>query len=147
MTAPADKAAEEAVDTAEARVNGSDTFKLAVANAIRGVNPTGLTTQFISLHTTDPLTTGTPGELTDGVGGYARQPVTWGAAAMDGTQAKITGGQLTFNVPGSVAINFYGVWTAATGGTYLYGKALTPGATLSAAGTITITPTHAYGLL
>jgi hypothetical protein len=65
------------------------------------------------------------------------------------TRGQITGSVCTFDVPGGVAINFYGVraGTVAAPGAFLYGKPLQPGATLTAAGKITLTPTHAYGLL
>lgn len=132
----------------EARVNGSDVFKLAIANAIRGVNPTAIATQWISLHSSDPGSTGTPGEITAGTGAGGRQQVTWNAAQMDGAtgRAKITGNTVTFSLPGAATVNFYGVWTAQQGGTYLYGKALTPGVTLTGAGTVNVTPSHSYGL-
>lgn len=132
---------EDPIDPAMLRVNGSDAFKIAVCTAI------GQQGGVVSLHSSDPGTTGA-GEISGS--GYARQTTTWGAATVQGSgpdagRAKITGSTLTFNVPGNTAIAFYGVRKA--DGTYLYGKALQPGATLTAAGTITITPTHAYGLL
>jgi hypothetical protein len=125
------------------RVGATNAFKLAVANFI------GQQGAIISLHSADPGIVGSS-ELTNGQGGYARKTTVWGAAvavtggANDG-RAQITGSTLTFDVPGSVGINFYGVWKDAA--TFLYGKPLQPGATLSAAGKITLTPTHAYGLL
>jgi hypothetical protein len=137
------------------RVNGSSPFKRTIANAIGGkVNtPMNLTTQYISLHTGDPGSTGAS-EVTGG--GYARLQVTW-ATAVDDTggalaKGKITGGALAFNVP-AATISHYGVWNVATGagdGTttgYMYGKTLSATVALSVAGKVTVTPTHAYGLL
>ncbi len=130
---------------AEAR-GASATFQNAVATYI------GQQGRLISLHSTDPGTTGA-GEISGG--GYAKVLTTWGTAAVvsggpnDG-RSQITGSTVTFNVPGSVAINFYGVWSGTVPGTpgnFLYGKNLQPGATLTSAGTITVTPSHAYGLL
>jgi hypothetical protein len=121
-------------------------FKNAVATYI------GQQGRLISLHSTDPGETGA-GEISGS--GYAKQLTTWGAASVvsggpnDG-RSQITGSTVTFSVPGATAINFYGVWSGASAGTpgnFLYGKALQPGATLTAAGQITVTPSHAYGLL
>jgi hypothetical protein len=126
---------------AESRIGATNAFKQAVANFI------GTQGAVISLHSADP---GTSGASEISGGGYSRKTTVWGAAtvvsggANDG-RALITGSTQTFNVPGGVAINFYGVWSA--GGVFQYGKPLQPGATLTSAGTITITPTHAYGLL
>lgn len=148
MTSPEPDGIEEPVVPGGLRVNGSDPFKLAIANLIGGlaVNAggntiTSLANQTISLHSSDPLTNGT-GEITGG--GYARKAVTWNAATVEGGtgRGKITGNPIQFDVPAG-AISFYGVWV---GGTYLYGKALNPAVTLSAPGKVTITPTHAYGL-
>jgi hypothetical protein len=139
---------EGTIDPGMLRVNGSDAFKKAIANLIGGLaaNAGGntlstLAGQQVSLHSADPGKTGAS-ELTGG--GYARKPVTWNAAEVEaGTgRGKITGNPIQFDVPAG-AIGFYGVWV---GGTYLYGKALNPAVTLSAAGKVTITPTHAYGL-
>lgn len=137
----------------EGRTGGSDDFKLAVTNLIGG-NATNtaaatalLASQWISLHKGDPLTTGAE-EITTGTG---RQKVTWAAAALDNNQSpalgKITGNELTFSITGTnTTVSHYGVWSAVTGGKFLYGKPLSTSVTLTAAGTVKITPTHAYGL-
>jgi hypothetical protein len=133
---------------AQLRVNGSDAFKKAVANLIGGLAAnaggntlTALTPQTVSLHSADPGSTGAS-ELTGG--GYARKAVTWNPADLEpGTgRGRITGDPIQFDVPAG-NIGFYGVWQGAN---YLYGKALNPAVNLSAAGKVTITPTHAYGL-
>lgn len=147
---------EPIVATASSRItNGSQNYLLTVANAIRGVanTPWNLGTQWISLHSDDPGPTGA-NELTGG--GYARKQVTWSAAVIDvdagDTRGKLNGNPVTFDVP-AARIEYYGLWNVATGpGTpatngFLYGKELTATIQLNAAGKITITPTHLYGLL
>jgi len=139
---------EEAVG--ESRINGSNAFKITIADLIGGRTPgttngglalATIATQTVSLHSADPGSTGAS-ELTGG--GYARKPVVWAAASIDGnSRGQIAGAPIQFDVPAG-AIGFYGVWA---GGTYLYGKALNPAVTLSTAGKVTVTPTHAYGLL
>jgi hypothetical protein len=137
----------------ESRTGGSDQFKLAVANLIGGnaANTGAATTllagQWISLHNADPGATGA-NEISTGTG---RQKVTWGAAASDNSSTpplgKITGNELTFSITGTnTTVSHYGVWSAVTAGTFLYGKPLSTSVTLTAAGTVKITPTHAYGL-
>lgn len=161
-----DAAVEEAVVAGMLRENGSNAFKLTIIAAIGGlpIPPSAtatagtidLSTQWISLHTADPGTTGTPGELNT-AGVYKRQRVTWNAptAITEGgiQKSRITGTVPAFDVPAGT-ISHYGVWaggSATGGGTYLYGKPIGPGTgssvTLSTQGKITITPTHSYGLL
>ena len=124
----------------ESRIGATNSFKTAVANYIATLGNS------ISLHSADP---GLVGSAEISGGGYARKTTNWTTATIvsggaNNGRAQITGSVLQFDVPGGVAINFYGVWN---GTTFLYGKPLAPGATLTAAGRITITPTHAYGLL
>lgn len=133
-----------------ARVNGSDAFKLAVADFIGGNfsdpghSNLNLKTQTIHLHSGDPGFDGSD-KLT-GADYDGPHPVTWGVAASEGAngRGKITGSNVTFNVPGGIEITHYSVWA---GTTYLYGKSLNPTVSLSAKGKVTITPTHAYGLV
>lgn len=95
------------------------------------------TTYYLSLHTADPVATGT-GEGTDG-----RKAITFGSSS-SGTQAS-TNAQSWASAAGGQTYQWFGVWTAATGGTYLRGGTLTsitPGAgsTISVAtGAITLT--------
>ena len=135
----------------ESRLNGSNAFKLAVANLIGGLaaNAGGntlaaLTTQTVRLHTADPGSNGI-NEVVAAGSGYAAKPVVWNPAEVDAGsgRGKITGEPVTFDVPAG-AIAFYSVWS---GGTYLYGKALNPAVNLSAQGKVTITPSHSYGLI
>ena len=88
---------------------------------------------YISLHTGDP---GTVGSNEVSGGSYARQATTWGASS-SGTAA---GSQVTFSSVPSGSYTHYGVFTAQTGGTFRWGFALSPGVTLSATGTVLMTP-------
>jgi hypothetical protein len=88
---------------------------------------------WISLHTASPGTTGA-NELAGG--SYGRQQTTWGAAS-GGSSA---GSQVTINVPAST-IEFFGIWTASSGGTYIGGGPLPANETYGGAGTYAFTPT------
>lgn len=77
--------------------------------------------------------TSTPGtEVTGGSPAYARKALTWSAP----TNGVITA-SATFDVPACTVLGT-GVYTAATGGTYLDGNAVTS-ATFSAQDTVTVT--------
>ena len=99
--------------------------------AVNGVATAGA---HISLHTADPSTTGAS-EVTGGT--YARVATTWGTAS-NGVR---TGSQVTVNVPAGAAVTHWGVWSAATAGTFLFGGALGSTETFGAAGTLAHTPT------
>ena len=144
--------ADEVTPDIDVRVNGSEAFKRAIANLIGGLAAnaggntlTALTGQTIRLHTADPGETGI-NEVPAAGSGYAPKPVVWNPATSDGgapAKGRIVGDAITFDVPAG-DIKFYSVWQGAT---YLYGKALNPAVNLSAAGKVTITPSHSYGLL
>lgn len=112
----------------------TDAFKQAVANHV------GTLGAVISLHGADPGTTGAS-ELAGG--GYARKTTVWGAAVMGGGNATITGSTQQFDVEQNDSALFFGVWN---GGTFLYGKALSPGVTIvgTAPGKVDVTPTYTY---
>src|SRR4051794_40739702 len=101
-------------------------------NAVLGAG----TTYYLSLHTADPGTAGS-GEGTDG-----RKAITFGSSS-GGTQAS-TNAQSWSSAVGGQTYAWFGVWTAASGGTYLRGGTLTSitpaaGATISVAiGAITL---------
>ena len=99
-----------------------------------GLTAIGAAATWISLHTADPGTTGTS-EVTGGT--YARLQTTWGTAAA----SSMTGSQVTINVPASTTIEYWGVWSAASGGTYYEGGALPANQTYGSAGTYLHTPT------
>lgn len=90
---------------------------------------------WISLHTADPGTTGTS-EATGGSPAYARKQTTWTGGSSDGV---VTGSQVTIDVPAGT-YTYMGLWTAASGGTYL-GSVVITSTTLGAQGQILVTPT------
>lgn len=87
---------------------------------------------YISLHTADPGTTGA-NEVSGG--SYARQAVTWGAAA---SGSKASTADITFNVPSGTTITHVAGWTASTGGTFRGGGALAVSQAFGTAGTYKI---------
>jgi len=94
----------------------------------------GADAPFGALYTTAPGTTaGT--EVTGGSPAYARKALTWGAAA-NGTVTATA----TFDVPAGVTILGAGLHSAATGGTYLDGVAVSQ--QFTAQGTYTLTFTY-----
>lgn len=84
--------------------------------AVTAVTATG---SWISLHTSDPGTTGT-GEATGGSPAYARKQTTWTAGSSDGV---VNGSAVNFDVPAGT-YGWIGVWTASTAGTFVGGFAL-----------------------
>lgn len=91
---------------------------------------------YLSLHTADPGTTGAS-EATGGSPAYARQQTTWTGGAADGN---VAGSQVTFDAPAGTYTHF-GIWSAATGGTFIGGAALSSSVTLGAQGQVKHTPT------
>ena len=118
----------------------TDAFKQAMCDAAtaRGA--------VITLHSADP---GVNGANEIAGGGYAAKLTAWGAAVIqgDGT-AKSTGTTQQFAVEASDAALWFGVWagTVAARGAFQYGRALTPGVTISAAGNglVDVTPTYTF---
>lgn len=104
-------------------------------DAISGVSPGPTVARYISLHSNDPGLTGTTAEISGGT--YARQPSTFQAAS----NSSATGGAVTLQVPSGTTIKFWGLWTAATGGTFLYGGGLPADETFGSNGTYSLTPT------
>lgn len=94
----------------------------------------GSAASYLSFHTADPGSGGTS-EVTGG--SYARVQTTWGAASA----ASKTGSQVTANIPGSTTITHWGLWTAASGGTFHYGGTLSASESFGGAGTYQFTPT------
>lgn len=86
----------------------------------------------VSLHTADPAGTGA-NEVTGG--SYAKQSVTWSAAATGNLDSS---NQPVFDVPGGTTISHFGIWD--TGGTTFYGgNALSASENFTADGTYTLT--------
>lgn len=88
---------------------------------------------FASLHTADPGTTGAS-EATGGSPAYARKAITWNAAAAG---ALDNNANPVFDVPAGTYTHF-GLWTAATGGTFLGGNPLSANETFAAQGQYTL---------
>lgn len=89
---------------------------------------------FISLHTADPGSTGT-GEATGGAPAYARKPVTFTVS-----NGVATGVQVTFDVAAGT-YPYFGLWSAATGGTFYGGNPLAVSQTVSSQGQVKVTVT------
>lgn len=101
------------------------------------------TTYYMSLHTADPGTTGAS-EITGG--SYARQAIQFGSASA-GSQASTDSQSFTSMPAEAGGAPFFGIWSAATAGTYLVGGstsglsgAISAGSTVAfATGGVTIT--------
>lgn len=90
---------------------------------------------YISLHTADPGTTGAS-EASGGSPAYARKATTWSGGTSDGI---VTGSQVTFDAP-SGTYTHMGIWTAATGGTFIAGFALSSPVTNASQAPVLIVP-------
>lgn len=90
---------------------------------------------YISLHTASPGTTGA-NETSGGSPAYARKQTTWTAGSSDGV---VNGSQVTIDAAAGTFTHF-GVWSAATGGTFICGGALSSSAVLGAQGQVLVTP-------
>lgn len=95
-------------------------------NAVLGAG----TTYYLSLHTADPGTAGSS-EGSDG-----RKAITFGASS-GGSQAS-TNSQSWSSAVGGQSYPYFGVWTAATAGSYLRGGTLTSTITPAAGATISV---------
>lgn len=96
---------------------------LATAYAAQG--------SWLSLHTASPAANGANEASGGSPTAYARKQTTWGTAS----NSTVTGTEVTFDVPAG-SYSHWGLWTAATGGTFLDGGALTATVTLSAQGQV-----------
>lgn len=103
--------------------------KQALADAYTGLG------RYISLHTADPGSTGTS-EVTGGSPAYARKQTTWSS----GTTGVNTGSQVSIDAPAG-AYTYAGIWTAASGGTFIDKIAITL-TTLGAQGVVQVTPSY-----
>lgn len=89
---------------------------------------------WISLHTATPGSTGA-----SEAAGTTRRQTTWTGGTADGT---VAGSQVTHSAAPANTYTHYGIWSAQTGGTFVDGNALSPGAvTIAAATDILFTPT------
>lgn len=89
------------------------------------------TNYYLSLHTADPGGTG----ASEGTSYGGRQTVQF-AASSSGTQHSNTA--QSFTITTSQTFTYFGVWTAATGGTFIRGGSLTASITPPAASTVTV---------
>ena len=121
-----------------------ESLRNSVLNKI--LNATDFATQVthLSLHTADPGTTGAD-EVTGG--SYARQAITFAAAASGSSASNVA---CTFTVMPACTVTHVGLWTAVSAGTYLWrgvmsvSKTLDAGDTLEfASGAITVPTTGA----
>jgi hypothetical protein len=80
------------------------------------------TTYYLALFTTDPGTTGATGEVTGG--SYARQAITFGSAT-SGSQASTNAQNFTLMPLEASGVPYFGLFSAATSGTYLGGGTTT----------------------
>ncbi|OLT24423.1 hypothetical protein BJF79_13860 [Actinomadura sp. CNU-125] len=90
---------------------------------------------YASLHTADPGSTGAS-EVTGGSPAYARQAITWNAASagnLDSSNAP------NFDVPSGTTITHWGVWSASSGGTFLFGGSLSAPESYGSQGDYTLT--------
>jgi len=114
--------------------------RLPIAQENTGLNAMFVpsTTYYLALFTTDPSTTGASGEVTGG--SYARQSIAFGSAS-SGSQASTTAQNFT-NMPVLAGgAPYFGLFTAATGGTYLGG-----GTTSGLSGAISVGSTVAFAI-
>lgn len=107
---------------------------MAYSNAAKhiGLDAIGAAGTWLSVHTADPGVTGA-----NEVSGSTRGQTTWSPAAggaKSGTQASIA-------VPAGVTVAYWGLWSAASGGTFLTGGALPTPESYSGAGVYLLTPT------
>lgn len=100
----------------------------ALNDAVNGIAAAGT---FISFHTADPGATGA-NEIA-----ATRPATTWGTAS-NGTRA---GSQVSQSIGAGVTVTHWGLWSAATAGTFKYGGALAAPEAFGSAGTIQHTPT------
>ena len=112
----------------------------AQANAMLDAAFTAATVYYLSLHTATPGTTGAS-EVTGG--SYARQAITFGSAAAGSKASSGASASQSFtSMPAEAGgTPYFGVWTLASGGTYLGGGStsglsgsISAGSTVSFAG-------------
>ena len=106
--------------------------KDAAVNAIRALLTSNI--GHLSAHTADPGATGAS-EVAGSTRGSSTFPAASGGTGSTGSQGSIA-------IPGAAAVTHVGLWTAASGGTYVTSFALSPTETFSSAGgTLKYTPT------
>ncbi|MEV4155397.1 hypothetical protein AB0J48_20440 [Nocardia salmonicida] len=109
------------------------TSRQALADAYKLLG--GASTAWVSLHTSDPGSTGTA-EAAGGSPAYARKQTTW----TSGTGGVLTATQVTIDVPAGTYTHA-GFWTSSSGGTFFDKVAITS-TTLGSQGQILVTPSY-----
>lgn len=104
--------------------------------ALDGSGGVGGAGTWISLHSASPGTTGA-NEINGGSPAYARVQTTWSAS---GGGSK-SGSQVTLNVPASVTVAFFGIWSASSAATWIGGGSLPTSQPYVAQGLYALTPT------
>jgi hypothetical protein len=104
------------------------------------VNALAAAATWISAHTADPGATGT-NEVTYHSSG-TRAQTTWGSAGSGATGGDRTGSQVSLNIPAGVTATHWGLWSAATAGTFYGGFLISPAeGAFGSNGTLQVTPT------
>lgn len=98
----------------------------------RGLDATILATDYVSLHTGDPGTTGAS-ECTGG--SYARQSASGKFGAATGGQ-KQNSGAIAFAGMPAATVTHFGVWDAVSGGNFIWGGALSASKVVGAGDTV-----------
>lgn len=99
------------------------------------LNGLGAVAGFASLHTASPSTTGA-NEVTGGSPAYARKAITWNAAASGNLDSS---NQPLFDIPAGTTVTHFGLWSAASGGTFYGGDALSASEAFTGQGTYQLT--------
>lgn len=110
---------------------------MGLSNAARNIalDAIGDVGLFVSLHDDDPGSNGAD-EISGGSPAYARQACTWDSAS-SGSMA--LSAAETFDVPSGTTVTHFGVWSAATSGTFYGGGALSASESFGAQGTFELT--------
>lgn len=109
----------------------------AETEAIKGIVGDGTTDKnnYVALFTADPGATGASGEVSGGT--YARVATNWNTPA----NSSVTGSAVTLNVPSGTTITHWGLFSAATSGSFVFGGPLPASETFGSNGTYSLTPT------
>lgn len=107
---------------------------LIAAGLNASVNGVAAAGAYISAHTGNP---GGSGASEVAGGSYARQQTTWGAAS-NGVRV---GSQVHVPIPAGTSVTYWGIWSAATAGTFLGWWQLSAQEDFGVDGTLDHTPT------
>lgn len=110
---------------------------MALSNTAKNLmlDELGSVAVYVSLHDDDPGSNGS-NEISGGSPAYARKSVTWNSAANGNLDSSNTP---EFDVPASTTVTHFGLWSAATSGTYYGGGALSAPEAFAGQGKYTLT--------